>query len=69
MRKLMIGTGVAATLALGAFGCSHTVDNARASYHESRAESAASHGNYAKAAEHQNKAEIDRSKAETAPLP
>ncbi len=69
MRKLMVGIGVAATLALGALGCSHTVDNARAGYHEQRAESAAQHGNYAKAAQHENKAAIDRSKAETAPLP
>jgi hypothetical protein len=69
MRKLMLFTGVAVTLALGAFGCSHTIDTERANYHESRAESAARHGDYAKAAEHQRKEEIDRSKAETAPLP
>lgn len=69
MRKLILAVGAAASLGLCAFGCSHTVDSARADYHRSRAEHAAEHGDYAKAADQQRKADIDQSKAATAPLP
>ncbi|HEX4456461.1 MAG TPA: hypothetical protein VIA18_00745 [Polyangia bacterium] len=56
-------------LALGAVGCSHTVDQARADYHQDKADRAADHGRYIKAAHEQRAADIDERKAEEAPLP
>jgi hypothetical protein len=67
MRKLMLAA--ASALALGAFGCSHTVHEAKAEYHQSRADSAAEHGRYNKAAREENKAQHEQSKADYAPLP
>ena len=69
MRKLMVALGTVSALALGAFGCSHTYNEAKADYHESRAEHAAEHGNYDKAAREQHKAQTDEAKADYAPLP
>ncbi len=60
---------IAAWVGLGAVACSHTVDSARTEYHQTRAEHAAQHGNYAKAADQERKAHIDARKAATAPLP
>ncbi len=69
MRRLMLAMGALTLLGAGAFGCSHTVDTARAEYHENKAEHAASRGNYYKAAREEHKAESDQAKAATAPLP
>lgn len=69
MRRLMLAIGAVASLGLGALGCSHSVDEARADYHQSRAEHAAQKGDYAKAADQQRKEMQDRGKAATAPLP
>ena len=67
MRKLILAA--ASALALGAFGCSHTYHEAKADYHQNRADAAAEHGNYYKAAHEQQKADVDHSKADYAPLP
>ena len=69
MRKIGWALGAGALFALGAVGCSHSMGEAKADYHQERADSAASHGNYYKAADQQRKADIDRDKAATAPLP
>ncbi len=69
MRKWMLAMSAGSLLALGAFGCSHTVDQARADYHQDKAERAADHGLYDKAAREQRAADIDEHKAEEAPLP
>ena len=69
MRKLMLAFGAVSALALGAFGCSHTVEQAKADYHENRAESAAEHGHHDEAAHEQHKAQRDEAKADYAPLP
>jgi hypothetical protein len=65
MLKLML----AAAVALGAFGCSHTCQQAKADYHQSRADSATENGNRDKAAHEQQKADTDQAKANYAPLP
>jgi hypothetical protein len=57
MRKLML----AAALALGAFGCSHTCQEAKADYHHDGVHSAAQH--------EQQKTDADQAKANYAPLP
>ncbi len=69
MRKLMLAMGAVTLLGVGAFGCSHTVDTARAESHEDKAERAAARGNYYKAGREEHKAERDQAKAATAPLP
>ena len=69
MRKWMLAMSAASMLGLGAFGCSHSVDEARADYHHDKAERAAEHGRYDKAAREQRAADIDERKAEEAPLP
>ena len=69
MRKWMLAMSAASLLGLGAVGCSHSVDEARADYHQDKAERAAEHGRYDKAAREQRAADIDERKAEEAPLP
>jgi sRNA-binding protein len=69
MRKVMLAFGAVSALALGAFGCSHTMHEAKAEYHQDRADSAAEHGDYDKAAREENKAQRDESKPDYAPLP
>ena len=69
MRKLMLAFGAVSALALGGFGCSHTVHEAKAEYHQDRADSAAEHGNYYKAAHEERKAQHEERKADYAPLP
>lgn len=69
MRKLMLALTAVSTLALGAFGCSHSLREAKADYHQDRAERAAEHGNYYKAAREERKADRDQRKADYAPLP
>jgi hypothetical protein len=67
MRTLILAAATA--LSLGALGCSHTYHEAKADYHQNRADSAAEHGNYYKAAHEQQKADTDQAKANYAPLP
>jgi hypothetical protein len=69
MQRLMLAMGAAATLAVGAFGCSHTISRAGAEYHQERADRAAERGHYYKAAKEQRKADRDEYRAEHAPLP
>ena len=69
MRKLMLAFGAVSALTLGAFGCSHSLHEAKADYHQDRAEHAAEHGNYYKAAREEHKAQRDEVKADEAPLP
>jgi hypothetical protein len=69
MRKLMLSLAAAGTLALAAFGCSHTVEEAKADYHQDKADRAADHGRYDKAAREQNAADRNQVKADEAPLP
>jgi hypothetical protein len=69
MRKLVLAVGAVSALALGAFGCSHSLHEAKADYHQERAESAAEHGNYDKAAHEEHKAAREENKADNAPLP
>ena len=67
MRTLSILLSVGA-LALVS-GCSHTVERAEAHYYQNRADSAAAHGDYYKAAREQYKSDRAAEKAEEAPLP
>jgi hypothetical protein len=69
MRKLMLAFGAVSALTLGAFGCSHSLHEAKADYHQDRADRAAEHGNYYKAAREERKADRDEMKADSAPLP
>jgi len=69
MRKVMLALGAVSALTLGAFGCSHTVHEAKADYHQDRADRAAEHGDYYKAAREEHKAAKDERKADEAPLP
>lgn len=50
-------------------GCSHSLHEAKADYHQGRADRAAEHGNYYKAAREEDKAQRDERKADSAPLP
>ena len=69
MRKLMLSLGAVSALAIGAFGCSHSLHEAKADYHHDRAERAADHGHYIKAAREERKSEREEIKADNAPLP
>jgi hypothetical protein len=69
MRKLVLAMGAVSALALGAFGCSHSLHEAKADYHQDRAERAAEHGNYYKAAREERRADHEERKADNAPLP
>jgi hypothetical protein len=69
MQKCMLAVGAASLLGLGAFGCSHSVEQARADYHYDKAQRAADHGRYEKAAREQRAANIEEHRAEEAPLP
>jgi hypothetical protein len=69
MRKLTLALAAAGTLALGAFGCSHTMHEAKADYHQDRADRAAQRGDYYKAAHEEHKADREDIKADSAPLP
>jgi sRNA-binding protein len=69
MRKLVLALGAVAALAIGAFGCSHALHEAKADYHQDRADRAAEHGNYYKAAREEHKANREERKADEAPLP
>jgi hypothetical protein len=68
MRKMMLALGATAMLSLGAFGCA-TAHEARADYHRERADAAAEHGHFIKAAKEEHKANVEEHRAETAPLP
>jgi hypothetical protein len=68
MRKLMLALGATSMLALGAFGCAAS-HRAAADYHHDRAEAAADHGHFIKAAKEEHKANVEEHRAETAPLP
>lgn len=59
---------IAATALLAVGGCAH-VDRARADYHENRAERAAEHGHFVKAAKEERKAARADHDARTDPLP
>ena len=70
MRKLMLAMGALSALALGgAFGCSHSIHQAKADYHEDRAERAAEHGHFGKAIREERKANREEREADRAPLP
>ncbi len=69
MRKLMVSLAACGVLGLAAFGCSHSMEEAKADYHQDKAERAADHGRYDKAAREQNAADRDKVKADEAPLP
>lgn len=69
MRKMVLAMSAVGALTLGAFGCSHSMEQAKADYHHDKAERAAEHGHFIKAAHEQHKANIDEDKAESAPLP
>ena len=69
MRKLMLSLAACGTLSLAAFGCSHTVEEAKADYHQDKADRAAEHGRYYKAAREEHAADRDKVKADEAPLP
>lgn len=69
MRKLMLAMGAVSMLGFGAFGCSHSLHEAKADYHQDRADRAASHGNYYKAAREEHAAQREERKADYAPLP
>jgi hypothetical protein len=66
MRKLLM---LAGTFGLLAGGCSHYAERRAAEYHQAKADRAARHGNYYKAAREERKADIDRERAAEAPLP
>lgn len=68
MRRVMLAVGAAATLAVGAFGCAHAY-RAGAEYHQDRAERAAEHGHFAKAAHEERKAAHDEHRADRSLLP
>jgi len=59
---------VATVALLGVAGCAH-VDHARADYHEDRAERAAEHGHFVKAAKEERKANRAEREADHDPLP
>jgi hypothetical protein len=59
MRKVLM-MGAALTMLGAGFGCSRSFDRAKADYHQNRADSAARHGHYYKAADQERKADIDR---------
>lgn len=69
MHKLILAFGAVSALALGSFGCSHSLHEAKADYHQNRAERAAEHGNYYKAAREEHKANREERRADEAPLP
>ena len=69
MRKIMLALGAVSALTLGAFGCSHSMQEAKADYHQDSADRAAAHGDYYKAAREEHKADRDEVKADSAPLP
>lgn len=64
--KTRLGFFAVTTMLMG--GCSH-VDRARADYHEDRAQRAAEHGHFIKAAKEERKANRAERDAETDPLP
>jgi outer membrane lipoprotein SlyB len=67
MRKLMLVGSAMAMFAVG--GCSHYVANKGAEYHQAKADQAARHGDYGKAADQERKADRDADRAAAAPLP
>lgn len=67
MRTLLALTAAAGLLA--ATGCSRTVERTEAHYYQHRADSAAEHGRYYKAAREQDKADRAYERSEEAPLP
>ncbi|MDB4967269.1 MAG: hypothetical protein JWN44_2958 [Myxococcales bacterium] len=69
MRKFMLAMGAVSALALSAFGCSHSLHQAKADYHGERADRAAEHGHYGKAIKEEHKANREERAADRAPLP
>jgi hypothetical protein len=69
MRKVMLAMTAVSALALTAFGCSHSLHQAKADYHEDRAENAAEHGHFGKAIKEERKANREERAADRAPLP
>jgi hypothetical protein len=69
MRKLMLAMGAVSALAMSAFGCSHAIHQAKADYHEDRADRAARHGHFGKAIREEEKADREERKADRAVLP
>jgi hypothetical protein len=65
MRKIVI----AGLMTLFVGGCSHYAASKSADYHQQKADRAAERGNYGVAADQQRKADVDRDRAATAPLP
>ncbi len=68
MRKLLMLSAALGMLGAG-LGCSRSLDRARANYHENRADRAASHGRYEKAAREERKADVARDDAHRDVLP
>jgi hypothetical protein len=68
MRKMMLALGATTMLTVGAFGCAAS-HRASSDYHHDRAEAAADHGHFIKAAKEEHKANREEHRAETAPLP
>jgi hypothetical protein len=69
MRKLMLAMAAVSTLALSAFGCSRSLHQAKANYHEDRADRAARHGHFGTAIREDRKAAHEEREADRAPLP
>lgn len=69
MRKLMLAMTAVSALALTAFGCSHSLHQAKADYHEDRAERAAEHGHFGKAIKEERKSNREERAADRAVLP
>ncbi len=66
MRKLLM---LASTIGLLGIGCSHYVERKGVEYHQAKADKAAAHGDYYQAADQERKADVDRDRAASAPLP
>jgi hypothetical protein len=69
MRTLMLAMTAVSALALTAFGCSHSLHQAKANYHEDRAERAAEHGHFGKAIKEERKSNREERAADRAVLP
>ena len=69
MRKMMLAMSAVAALALTAFGCSHSLHQAKADYHHDRAEDAAEHGHFGKAIKEERKSNREEREADRSVLP
>lgn len=68
MRRVLIMGAALAMIGAG-FGCSRSLDKAKADYHQNRADRAAANGDYYKAAKQQRAADINRAHEATDKLP